>query len=216
VAALASESAQPEPIFRPLSLRRIGGFVRAHLAYAMLAPLLMFAGTVVHELAHAGAVLGCGGEVINIDLLPELTSTSISFGSIHWRGPIENPDFVTMAPAAVWTLIAASSLLWIGRLRRPIIAKSAFAFLFLLPLVDIALHLGSLYADVAGSDYHKVLADHKTATALVALGYFATALWMGWRRLFQPIFGASLSGLEYTLGMLLLLATTPVAIALLT
>ena len=206
-----------EPIPRWLSPLRIIRFLRVHFAYLLLAPLLMFAGTVIHELAHAAAVIVLGGDVTRIDLLPQRTPTSISFGSIQWNGPIEHADWITLAPALVWTIIAACSLLWVGQLRgRPIAARTAFAFGFLLPLVDIALHLGSLFGDVAGSDYHKVLASHKVATALVALPYFAIALSLGWRRLFQPIFGASLSGLEYSLGMLMLLATTPLAIALLT
>lgn len=201
---------------RGVSPRRVGRFVRAHLGYALLAPVLAFAGTVIHELAHAGAAILLGGQVTDLELWPSRVPGGIRFGATYYAGvPADRGWMVTMAPALVWTALAAVAMAWLGRLRGwP--AKSLFLILYVLPLADIALQLGGLYTGRPGSDYYKAMGAVPWLTAIVAAIYFAGFLALGWRRLFTPIFGrAALSPLEYSAALGGLLLATPVGISLL-
>jgi len=191
----------------PLSLRRMGGFLWAHLAYTLLAPALMMAGTVIHEAAHAAAGLALGGRVLEIDVWPEFAPNGFRFGHVLYDRHFGHLQWlVTMAPAFAWTAIALTSLLWVRRIARPWLAKVCFLFLFLLPLADISMQLAGLYCNSPSSDYYRVLVAHETATGFAAIFYFSAFFWAGWRWLFRPIFGEALSRTEYALAMVTILA----------
>ena len=210
------DAIEEAPPSRGLSPRRVARFLRGHLGYLVLAPLLLFAGTLVHELAHAGAALLVGGEVVDLELWPTRVPGGIRFGATYYEGSFGDLDWlVTMAPALVWTAVAALSLIWLGRWRGRL-AKSLFLILFVLPLADIALQLSGLYAGRAGADYYEVLSGVPVATGAVAVVYFSGFLAAAWRRLFLPIFGrTALSPLEFGLGLVAIILATPLALVLL-
>lgn len=190
-----------------VSGRRMGRFLLGHLGYALFAPALMIVGTVVHEAAHAAVGLALGGRVLELHVWPELGPHGFRFGHVLYdRHFGELQWLVTMAPALAWTAIALASIFWIGRVSRPRIAKTCLLFCFLLPLADISMQLAGLYCNSPASDYYKVLAEWKTATGVAAVLYFGGFAYAGWRWIFRAIFGDALSAIEYTLGLLAILA----------
>jgi hypothetical protein len=154
--------------------------------------------------------------VVDIELWPTRGPTGIRFGAVWYEGKVGELEWmVTMAPALVWTVLAGLALWW-KAFGRGWLAKCGFLFLFLLPLTDIALQLGHLVTSRPEADYPRVLGGHPMLTALVAVPYFATFFWLGWRRLFVPIFGrAALSPAEYALALTITLMGIPTSLALL-
>ncbi len=202
------------PAHTELSARRMGRFLWTHLAYALLAPLLMIVGTVVHEGAHAAAGLALGGRILEVEVWPEFGPHGFRFGHVLYdRHFGELQWLATMAPAFVWSAIALGSLFWIARIERRWLAKVCFLFCFLLPLADISMQLAGLYCESPSSDYYKVLAGHELATGIAAAIYFGGFAAAGWKWLFRPIFGEALSAVEYGLALasLLLVPWLPLA-----
>jgi hypothetical protein len=178
------------------SLGRVGRFIRANAAYLMLAPLLALVGTIVHEAAHAAAGVVLGAKVESVRVWPRLVDHGILWGSVRLDRDVEPSWLVDLAPAIVWTALAASALAWLPRVHRRVFARTSYMFAFLLPLADVSMSLAGLFTGDANSDDYKALHGHELAVAFAALVYFGAFLALGWR-VFRVSYGDALSRTEY-------------------
>src|SRR5262245_23481326 len=96
-------------------------FVRSHLGYLLLAPVVAIRGTLVPELAHALAAVAQGGEIYKLNILPSFDLEYFSFGYVsHSHPPGANMRLISLAPTiASIALAAGAALLLRGRTPAP-------------------------------------------------------------------------------------------------
>jgi len=169
-------------------LSEIRLFVRAHLWHLLLlAPGLLLA-TLVHEAAHAVAVVGQGGQVRQFTWIPSLQE----WGSVAYRFPngAAHSEFViSLAPYLVALGLAGLATLASYR-RRPWSYRAAsmwYLWGFLVPLAEIA---NTVFAWLAGADNDLLEAfGQPTLGGFAAVGCVVLGglLWGGWlqRRLYR-------------------------------
>jgi hypothetical protein len=154
----------------PFDLRRVARFIRAHLKWVLLGPLIMVLGTTVHELVHCGAALLTGGTIVEIHLLPTRLDRFV-FGYMEAVG---DNDFATkIAPALLSSCVATFAYAWQPAPRFP---KLCFVLFYLLPLFDVAMAVTGALRHIETADLW-VLQDHLPALALASLVFFGAHLW---------------------------------------
>ena len=169
-------------------LSEIRLFVRAHLWHLLLlAPGLLLA-TLVHEAAHAVAVIGQGGQVRQFTWIPSLQewgSVSYQFpnGAAHSEFVISiTPYLVALGLAGLATLVSFRRRAWSYRM-----ASVWYIWTFLVPLAEIA---NATLAWLAGADNDLLEAfGQPTLPAFIAVGcvVLGCLFWGGWlqRRLYR-------------------------------
>ncbi len=169
-----------------LSLERVQRFLRAHLAWVLLGPLVIFYGTTVHELTHCAAAWLSGGTITDLHLLPTYLDRFV-FGYMNADGGDEL--WTKVAPALLSACVATFAFAWLGELKPGNGAKLCFVLFYLTPLYDAAM---AVWAPVFGvrNDLWG-LEDHFAALFIAALAYFGAQLW-AWPRLIYPRFGPTL------------------------
>ena len=152
-------------------------FVRAHLAYLLLLPLVVEWGTLYHEAAHAAAVAVQGAQITLFDLWPGLASTLIA--------AVGFVVGLRARPSAGWRIFLLSC--------------------YFLPLTDVSMSFAGLYGGSPSSDYYKALHGLEGPVAPLAIAYFFLLVVAGWA-VFQRAWPAALSWAEYAIGGALVLA----------
>src|SRR5688572_22978949 len=112
---------------------RIARFAWTRRVWLLLVPPLLLAGTIVHELAHALAVVALGGTVGDLDVLPSIRDGSLVFGHLtHDRVP--HLRVVWIAPTLLWTVVSITTAILLARVKRPRLAGALLFTLVVLPL----------------------------------------------------------------------------------
>jgi hypothetical protein len=155
-------------------------FLRAQWWWALLAPVLMLLGTSLHEGAHALMAVVLGGTVSHVALLPSFGEEGFRFGSTTMSGGGESAGaLVALAPFLAAHLHALAGALIIPRLKPPL-ARVLFFTSVLLPLFDISMLHGGLFAQSTSADLSRFQAH---ALPFALLGW--PALWglsiLAWR-----------------------------------
>ncbi|WP_395742075.1 hypothetical protein [Prosthecobacter sp.] len=120
-------------------IREIWTFIRRHWLHALLVPPGALLVTLVHESAHAAAVLLQGGTLHEFVWLP----TGELWGYVNYDPPALRPfsEFlVAIAPYLLWLFLAAMTSALSLR-RRPYsfaVASTLYFWLFVTPLADVA------------------------------------------------------------------------------
>lgn len=144
------------------------------MTWIALAPLALLAGTVVHEAAHALAVVADGGRVVGWRVLPVVGAGGISFGELRHDGAA-SPWLVGLAPTLLWIAVAAAAALLAARTRRPALARALVILLVILPMIDVSMAFAGLFLGAPGSDLYRALHGHETwagiAMALTLPGF---------------------------------------------
>ncbi len=182
---------------------RMARFVWRRRLLAALIPPLLLLGALVHELAHALAVIAQGGRVIELGVVPSLRS-GVSFGHMLHAG-VARPWLVWIAPAALWTVIAAGTLVLLGRIRRRRLAEGLLFVLALLPMADLSFGFAGLFLGRPSTDLYRVLHGHETVAGVIMNLLFVTVGLLGWRR-FHAVAPGVLTAAEFTAGYVALLA----------
>jgi hypothetical protein len=193
----------------PFSLRRMLAFVRAHLAYLLLAPVIVVLGTLLHELAHALAAVAQGAEIYKIQILPSFDRGYFTFGYVtHSTPPCANALLISLAPTIGSTVVAAgTALLLLGR--TPATRwKIVYLAFFVLPIADVALSLGGLVHGITGSDWYTAFHGMEAWILPAAFAALVGSGWLGWR-LFLRAVGRRLEPMEFGLGYVLLVGVVP-------
>ncbi len=125
---------------RAFSLRRVGRFIRANAGYLVLAPLLAWVGTVVHEAAHAAAGVVLGANVDAVRVWPRLVDHGIVWGSVRLDRDVEPLWLVDLAPAIGGPRSRRRRSPGCRTSRR-VLAKTSYLFAMLLPLADVSMSL---------------------------------------------------------------------------
>ncbi|WP_395738135.1 hypothetical protein [Prosthecobacter sp.] len=121
-------------------LAEIWNFMRRHWLHMLLAVPGAVVFTLVHEGAHAAAVLVQGGTVLEFVWLPPGDG---KWGYVAYDPPAQGSFsslFVSLAPYLLWFFLAAVVAL-LSRRRRPFpfwVASSLYFWLFAAPLADVA------------------------------------------------------------------------------
>jgi hypothetical protein len=190
-----------------LSVQRIGRFIRQNLRYGLLLPVVIVLGTLIHEAAHAAAILLQGGRVTRFEILPQPLFSLGSFGRTAYTGIGEDGRwFIALAPAllgigvALCTAAVSTQLRRGGRLLQVLVA-----FGFLGPLVDASIGAAGLFGQVPRSDWFVALHGLELPMA-VAFGAYISIFGEIGLFLFRRAWGDALSTTEYTLALLLLIA----------
>lgn len=183
----------------------MGRFLASQWPYALLLPVLIPVGTIVHESAHALAIVMQGGRVTRFDVIPG-GEPDFSFGSVSWVGDdLILGWLVSLAPTLLaFTLAASAAALAPLLARRNALTRVALVLFFWLPIVDTSMAAGGLFTGRAGSDW-QALGGLEILVAPAFGAWAALFGEIGWR-LFLKAWGPVLSSAEYTLGYLLLLA----------
>ena len=181
-------------------------FVRAHLAYLLLLPLVVEWGTLYHAAAHAAAVAVQGGQITLFDLWPGRGADGhFRFGEVQWTGALWSEGLVDLAPGLASTLIAAVGFV-VGLRARPSAGWRIFLLsCYFLPLTDVSMSFAGLYGGSPSSDYYKALHGLEGPVAPLAIAYFFLLVVAGWA-VFQRAWPAALSWAEYAIGGALVLA----------
>jgi hypothetical protein len=196
----------------------IGRFIRAHLWHLLLlAPGLLLA-TVVHEAAHAAAVIGQGGRILDFVWVPSLQE----WGHVRYRFPTDagHSEFViSLAPYVAATCLAGLATLASFR-SRPWSYRAAsgwYVWAFLVPLAEIA---NAVFVWLAGGDNDLLQAfGPPTLAGFIAVGsaVLASLVWGGWlqRRLYQERALSLVACTALSLATVMLVAAASVGLALL-
>lgn len=120
-------------------LREIWKFISRHWPHMLLVPPGVLIITLVHESAHAAAVLLQGGTINEFVWLPVGDKWGyITYDLPAWPG--FSSFFVSIAPYLLWFFLAAVAIL-LSLLLRPVpfwAASSLYLWLFVAPLADVA------------------------------------------------------------------------------
>jgi hypothetical protein len=158
-----------------------------------VSPLLLAAGALVHELAHALAVVAQGGTVRQLQLFPSLRAGNLVIGRLVHDG-VPGEWLVLIAPTILWTVIAGGTLLLLPRVRRRRLAEGLLFALVLLPLVDVSFGFAGLFLGQAGSDLYRAFHGHETLAGLLMNLLFVAFGALGWRRFRELAPGALSAG----------------------
>jgi hypothetical protein len=151
-----------------ISARRIGAFALAHLKWVLLGPVIMVAGTTVHELVHCGAALLTGGTITELHIFPTVLDRFV-FG---YMDAVDNDLFWTnVSPALLSSCVATLAYAWMKPGQ-----KLAFVLLYLLPLFDAAMAVWAPVVHVETADL-SMLPDHLGLLSAAALAFFALHVW---------------------------------------
>jgi hypothetical protein len=126
-------------------------FARRHVRHVPLLLALPFAGTAVHEAAHAVAAAAQGARITRIELGP-WASDGRHWGSVGWDPPpggLACEACVSLAPYVLWAVVGAATAAWI-LLRPPRDRERSPAFVAGYALVPLDL-LQHVVAWLAGS-----------------------------------------------------------------
>ncbi len=186
---------------RPRPLPAVFRFWAILVPQVIVAPVLTFGITFMHELAHAAAALAVGGEVTELSWLP----TRTNLGHMRWVPPpnADDLDFVlvSVAPYLMWSLFAGIVLLvaWLPNRFHWSAASSLFVWGYAVPIGDIAGNLMAPRGDLSAPGLDGLIVTCAGAGAVLiawglgwlvqrrlfpdakvgALGYVATTLVMG-------------------------------------
>jgi hypothetical protein len=149
-------------------------FVRAHLGWLWLAPVVVLYGTVLHELTHCAAAVLSGGTVTELHVLPTWLAGHFVFGFMEATG--HDVAWTKVAPPLLSACVATFGYAWLGELKPGRAAKACFVFFYLLPLFDVSMAVTGAALRVQITDLW-VLADHLGALEVAALVFFALHLW---------------------------------------
>ena len=175
-------------------------FLRAQWRWALLGPGLMVLGSVLHEGAHALMTVVLGGTVDEVTVRPSFGEAGLRFGLTTWsdlddaRAPL-----VAIAPFLAAHVHALAGVLLIPHLKPPL-AKLLFFTSVLLPLFDISMLHGGLFARSASADLSRFEA-HALLFAVVGWPALAGLGALSWRA-----FRSQWEGLESDQYALLLVA----------
>ena len=124
----------------PTPLRtELAAFCKSHWPHLVLLVPAAVLVTVIHEAAHAGAVIAQGGTVTEFIYLP----TGNNWGQIQYTFPSGmqySSVAISLAPYALWAGLAATAALLSARRRAYAFwaASAILVWMFLAPLADIA------------------------------------------------------------------------------
>lgn len=115
-------------------------FVWLHRFHALLCLPALVGVTVLHEAAHALAVVLLGGEVTYVSFWP----TRERWGHVSWHEPPAGMHLrwlVTLAPYLMWLTLAGAAAVFAALSRpKPLwLASTVFVWCFALPVLDVAL-----------------------------------------------------------------------------
>ena len=141
-------------------------FLKAEWRWALLAPLLTLLGTALHEGSHALAAVALGGTLAHVALLPSVGEAGFRFGFTSYSGLDESRSaLVALAPFFTAHLHALAGALLIPRMRPPL-SKLLFFTSVLLPMFDLSMLHGGLFARSATADLAR-FEDHALPFALL-------------------------------------------------
>lgn len=185
---------------RPRRLPAVFRFWAVLVPQVIVAPVLTFGITFLHELAHAAAALSIGGELTEFSWLP----TKTNLGHIRWVPPPNAGDLdfvlVSVAPYLMWTLLAGVVLLvaWLPNRFHWSAASSLFVWGYAVPIGDIAGNLMAPRGDLSAPGVEGLIVTCAGAGAvLIAWGLG----WLVQRRLFPDAKVGALGYLATTLVM---------------
>ncbi|MDX9975244.1 MAG: hypothetical protein RBU21_19810 [FCB group bacterium] len=143
-------------------------FVWSHWVHVLLCVPMLVGVTVIHELAHAAAVLLQGGSVTRISVWP----SGGSWGSIYWLHPKIGPahsSWVSLAPYILWLALAAvAACVALAPRRKPFwLASTVFVWCYAVPVLDVANAVAG-YAYDAGGDLGAVFGASLTERVAIA------------------------------------------------
>lgn len=144
-------------------------FVWNHRLHALLCVPMLVGVTIVHELAHAAAVLLQGGSITRISVWP----SGGRWGSIYWLHPkmgLAHSDWVSLAPYLLWlTLAAGAACVAVVPRRKPFwLASTVFVWFYAVPVLDIA-NAVATYTASANGDLSEIFGESLTQRVLVAV-----------------------------------------------
>jgi hypothetical protein len=157
-----------------ISAARIGRFVRAHLKWVLLGPLIMVFGTALHELVHCAAALITGGTLTELHLLPTRLNGRFVFG--YMNAYDHDEVWTKVAPALFSSCVATFAYAWLGELKPGRGATLCFLLFYLLPLFDVSMAVMAVSRQVESADLW-VLSDHVPELTAAAVVFFALHLW---------------------------------------
>jgi len=177
----------------------IAGFLRWHWPHVLVAVPGALLVTVLHEAAHAAAVVAQGGRLIAFTWLP----SAGHWGQVEYDFPAdaEYCGFaISVAPYCLWVLVSGLAVLlsFRGRPYRPWTASGIFVWVFLVPLADIA---NTAFPFLQGGRNDFLAAFGLPSASAWALTVLATlaSVWLGFgvqARLYRE---RALSGRAYTI-----------------
>ncbi len=176
-------------------------FLQAHWRWALLTPLLMLLGSVLHEGSHALMTLALGGTVEQMSVLPGIGPNGLRFGFVRWSGlGRSGAHLAVIAPFLTAHLHALGGALLVPRLK----SKLLFFTSVLLPLFDISMLHAGLFARSSSADLSH-FNDHALTFAVIGWPVLVGLGLLAWRA-----FRSQWQGLEreqFALLLVILLAT---------
>jgi hypothetical protein len=146
------------PLAHGFSLARLGQLARANVVWILLVPLGLFSWIVVHESAHAVAIVAQGGAITVFDVIPGGEET-FTLGHVEQRGNLgTQPALAALAPTIVWTSFAFATVLSVSLFgdRNPM-SKGLVLFGFFVPGLDASLEAAGLFCGAEHSDWYRAL-----------------------------------------------------------
>ena len=192
------------------SVHRLARFVWTEKRYLWLLPLAMLFGTLFHEAAHALTAITQGAQITELSITPGWSPEGyFRFGYVSHTRPrgLYSESVILLAPILAWTLLAASTALWVSKITPGWRVKTSLIFLYFLPLADVSMQLRGLFYGAVESDLHRALHGVEINTALVACFYFGGFGGLGYR-LFRGAYGAALHRAEFALGYAFILGAS--------
>ncbi|MHC4742417.1 MAG: hypothetical protein ACYS8Z_10925 [Planctomycetota bacterium] len=128
-------------------------FFKGHWPMLLVAPPMAVFFTLLHEAAHAFAVIVQGGTLTEFVWLP----TSRGWGHINYKFPMDvefSSRAISIAPYFMWVLFScAAALLSLRKRAWPFwFAATVFVWMYAAPLMDIA-HNGIPYLSGSNNDF---------------------------------------------------------------
>lgn len=151
-----------------LVLTHVLTFLWRQKAWALLGPFLMLLGTVLHEGAHALAVIALGGTVDSMVLTPRFSREGVTFGQTWHEGVPEARLWVVACAPFVFAHVHALAGCFVVARTGARWARVVFFTSVLLPLFDIALLLAGVARQADRSDLGR-FAEHRALFALWCL-----------------------------------------------
>jgi hypothetical protein len=136
---------------RHRALKQAWRFTWAHRIHVLLCIPALIGVTVLHEAAHAVAVLLQGATVTDFSILP----SDGLWGYVTWAAPqsgLPHPHLASLAPYIMWTAMAATaSFAAFIPARKPFwLASTFFVWFYAVPVLDIANNIASYALHVSG------------------------------------------------------------------
>jgi hypothetical protein len=155
-------------------------FVRGHLLQVLLIVPGALVLTLLHESAHALAVMLQGGSITELQWLP----SAKDWGHVSFTFPAgtqHSSMFISLAPYILSLLFVTIALLlsWFRPIRSDRVASYAFFWLYFIPVADIgfALLIWTLGGD---NDAAKAFGSRSYLSAVSALGYASVVCVLGY------------------------------------